>query len=164
MVLLHGSLKTWGEFLRRAPALAKRRRMRGYDVVMLSAACNSPALFVQGLPGGVANTAANRNQIQWAGSVTVWAQARPIHVVLIARNIQEGVDIMEHVTAACGAGTLVDIRDVTVDRELSREDRIAEFVRQIKNPYRFKCGRFTVHASFASGGATLEECIKGILR
>ena len=74
------------------------------------------------------------------------------------------VDIMEHVTAAGGAGTLVDIRDVTVDRELSREDRIAEFVRQIKNPYRFKCGRFTVHASFASSGATLEECIKGILR
>lgn len=163
MVLLHGSLRTWGEFLRRLLALAKRRRMRGYDAVTLSAACNSPALVDQGLPGGVANTAANRNQIQWAGSVTVWAQARPIHVVLIARNIQEGVDIMENITAG-GAGTLVDIRDVTVDRELSREDRIAEFVRQIKNPYRFKCGRFTVHASFASSGATLEECIKGILR
>ena len=71
MVLPHGSLKTWGEFLRRAPALAKRRRMRGYDAATLSAACNSPALFVQGLPGGVANTAADRNQIQWAGSVSV---------------------------------------------------------------------------------------------
>ena len=164
MVLPHGSLKTWGEFLRRLLALAKRRRMRGYDAVTLSAACNSPALVDQGLPGGVANTAANRNQIQWAGSVTVWAQVRPIHVVLIAGNVQEGADIMENVTAAGGAGTLVDIRDVTVDRELSREDRIAEFVRQIKNPYRFKCGRFTVHASFAPGGATLEECIKGILR
>lgn len=73
MVLLHGSLRTWGEFLRRAPALAKRRRMWGYDAVTLSAACNSPALVNQGLPGGVANTAANRNQIQWVGSVTVWA-------------------------------------------------------------------------------------------
>lgn len=59
---------------------------------------------------------------------------------------------------------LVDIRDVAVDKGLSREERIAEFVRQIKNPYRFKCGRFTVQASFATGGATLEECIKGILR
>ena len=164
MVLLHSFLKTWGEFLRRLLALAKRRRMWDYDAVTLPAACNSPALVNQGLPGGVANTAANRNQIQWAGSVSVWAQVRPIHVVLITRNVQEGVDIMEHVTAAGGTGTLVDIRDVTVDRELSREDRIAEFVRQIKNPYRFKCGRFTVHASFASGGATLEECIKGILR
>lgn len=71
---------------------------------------------------------------------------------------------MENITAAGGTGTLVDIRDVTVDKELSREERIAEFVRHIKNPYRFKCGRFTVQASFAAGGATLEECIKGILR
>ena len=53
---------------------------------------------------------------------------------------------MEHTPAVGGTDTLVDIRDVTVDRELSREDRIAEFVRQIKNPYRFKCGQFTVHA------------------
>ena len=70
---------------------------------------------------------------------------------------------MENIIAA-GNGSLVDIRDVTVDKELSREERIAEFVRQIKHPYRFKCGRFTVQASFADGGATLEECIKGILR
>ncbi len=70
---------------------------------------------------------------------------------------------MENITAAGRTNTLVDIRDVTVDKELSREDRIAEFVRQIKNPYYFKCGRFTVHASFASGETTLEECIKGIL-
>lgn len=70
---------------------------------------------------------------------------------------------MENITAG-GSGSLVDIRDVTVDKELPREERITEFVRQIKNPYRFKCGQFTVHASFASGGATLEECIKGILR
>ena len=70
---------------------------------------------------------------------------------------------MENITAG-GSGSLVDIRDVTVDKELPREERITEFVRQIKNPYRFKCGRFTVRACFAPGGATLEECIKGILR
>ena len=42
MVLLHGLLKTWGEFLRRALALAKRRRLRGYDAVKLSAAHSNP--------------------------------------------------------------------------------------------------------------------------
>lgn len=63
---------------------------------------------------------------------------------------------MENITAG-GSGSLVDIRDVTVDKELPREERITEFVRQIKNPYRFKCGRFTVRASFAPGGATLEK-------
>ena len=61
-------------------------------------------------------------------------------------------------------GRLVDIRDVKVNKDLPREDRIAEFVRQIKNPYRFKCGKFTVQASFAADGVPLEECIKGILR
>lgn len=38
---------------------------------------------------------------------------------------------MENITAG-GSGSLVDIRDVTVDKELPREERITEFVRQIK--------------------------------
>ena len=59
---------------------------------------------------------------------------------------------------------LKDIRDVTVDSRLPKEERIAEFVRQIGDPYHFKCGGFTVKASFTSGGATLEECLQGILR
>ena len=59
---------------------------------------------------------------------------------------------------------LVDIRTVTVDKNLPKEARIAAFVRQIKNPYRFRCGDFIVNASFASGGPTLEECLQGILR
>lgn len=59
---------------------------------------------------------------------------------------------------------LIDIRDVSVNKELPRDERVAEFIRQIKDPYCFKCGRFTVQASFAVDGATLEDCIKGIIR
>lgn len=55
---------------------------------------------------------------------------------------------MELNTIVSEVGTLVDIRDVSVNKELSRDERIAEFVQQIKNPYHFKCGRFTVQASF----------------
>lgn len=58
---------------------------------------------------------------------------------------------------------LVDIRTVSVSKELPKEERIAEFVRQIKNPYCFKCGRFTVRAQFAENGASLEDCLKRIL-
>ena len=50
---------------------------------------------------------------------------------------------MEMNTIVSEVGTLVDIRDVSVNKELSRDERIAEFVQQIKNPYHFKCGRFT---------------------
>jgi len=59
---------------------------------------------------------------------------------------------------------LVDIRDVSVDKELPKEERIVAFVRQIKNPYRFRCGNFVINASCAGNGTTLEECLKGILR
>ena len=37
---------------------------------------------------------------------------------------------------------LVDIREVSVDKNLPKEERIVAFIRQIKNPYRFRCGRF----------------------
>jgi len=59
---------------------------------------------------------------------------------------------------------LVDIRDVSVNKDLPKEERIAAFVKQIKNPYRFRCGDFVINASFASGGTTIEDCLKGILR
>ena len=59
---------------------------------------------------------------------------------------------------------LVDIREVSVEKDLPKEQRIESFVRQIKNPYRFRCGDFVVNASFSSSGMTLEECLKGILR
>ena len=59
---------------------------------------------------------------------------------------------------------LVDIREVSVEKNLPKEQRIESFVRQIKNPYRFRCGDFVVNASFSSNGMTLEECLKGILR
>ena len=39
---------------------------------------------------------------------------------------------MEMNTIVSDAGTLVDIRDVSVNKELSRDERIAEFVQQIK--------------------------------
>ena len=59
---------------------------------------------------------------------------------------------------------LVDIREVSVDKNLPKEERIAAFIRQIKNPYRFRCGDFVVNACFAGNGITLEECLQGILR
>ena len=59
---------------------------------------------------------------------------------------------------------LVDIREVSVEKDLSEEQRIESFVRQIRNPYRFRCGDFVVNASFSSSGLSLEECLKGILR
>lgn len=58
---------------------------------------------------------------------------------------------------------LADIREVSVDPKLPKDERIAEFLRQIKNPYCFKCGKFTVHARYTPDGPSLEECLKQVL-
>ena len=54
---------------------------------------------------------------------------------------------------------LVDIRSVNVDRGLPKQERIAEFLRQIKDPYHFRCGKFIVTARFTDAGPTLEDCL-----
>lgn len=55
---------------------------------------------------------------------------------------------------------LVDIRDVSVDTGLPKQERITEFIKQIKNPYHFKCGDFTITAKFAGDDSpTLEDCL-----
>ena len=58
---------------------------------------------------------------------------------------------------------LVDIRDVSVNKNLPKRERIAEYLRQIKDPYHFKCGKFTVTARFADSGPTLEDCLQRLM-
>lgn len=62
------------------------------------------------------------------------------------------------------ADELVDIRTVVVDNSLPKEERIADFVRQIKNPYLFRCGKYTVKAVFSEDGRTLEDCVKSLIK
>ena len=65
---------------------------------------------------------------------------------------------MSQLMQACSPATtdeLVDIREVAVDKALPKEERIAAFLHQIKNPYRFRCGDFVVNAAFANNGVTL---------
>lgn len=58
---------------------------------------------------------------------------------------------------------LVDINDVNVDRSLPKDKRIEEYIKQIKDPYRFRCGKFVVSVSFSDSGLSLEDCIAGII-
>ena len=58
---------------------------------------------------------------------------------------------------------LVDIRDVSVDKSLPKQERIAEYIRQIKDPYHFKCGKFTVNVRFAESGPSLEDCLHRLM-
>lgn len=59
--------------------------------------------------------------------------------------------------------TLVDIRDVKIDRSMSVEDRMKSYVEQIKNPYMFKVGNTVVRVSYANTQATINDNFVNLL-
>ncbi len=61
------------------------------------------------------------------------------------------------------ASELTDIRDVAVDPNLGREDRVAEFRRQIGDPHHFRCGDIVVHAHYAQDGPSLTDRLKQLI-
>ena len=61
---------------------------------------------------------------------------------------------------------LVDIREVAVDTNLPKEERILDFIRQVHNPYCFRHGKVVVKISFSESAddTTLEEQFESYLR
>lgn len=59
--------------------------------------------------------------------------------------------------------SLVDIREVQIDGKLPRERRFEDFLRQIKNPYCYRCGKIVVKVSFSDTDATLEDRLEHYL-
>ncbi len=55
--------------------------------------------------------------------------------------------------------SLRDIRDVKIDPDLPREERIKSFLDQIGNPYLFRCNGHVVRIKFAETDRTLEDCL-----
>lgn len=53
--------------------------------------------------------------------------------------------------------SLVDIRDVKIDKSLPTEERIKSYVEQIKNPYKFKVGDVIVKVSFSENENTISD-------
>lgn len=53
--------------------------------------------------------------------------------------------------------SLVDIRDVKIDISKERDERISDYIRQIKNPYCFQCNGIIVKLNFSQSEGTLEE-------
>lgn len=60
--------------------------------------------------------------------------------------------------------TLVDISKLDIDETLSKEERLKEFVRQIRNPYCFRVGKVAVSVGFNPEGPTFEQCMEHYLQ
>lgn len=59
---------------------------------------------------------------------------------------------------------LVDRRDIRIDPDAPREERLRQFVRQIKNPYCYLDGKTVVKITFSKTETTMEDCLAHYLR
>jgi hypothetical protein len=53
--------------------------------------------------------------------------------------------------------TLVDILEVKVDPSMPQPERTVDFIRQIKNPYCFRCGKIIVKITHDDTDVTLKQ-------
>lgn len=60
--------------------------------------------------------------------------------------------------------TLVDIKNISVKTYLPKEERIMDFLEQVKNPYLCRCGSMVVESVFADTDVTLTERLKQYFR
>lgn len=59
---------------------------------------------------------------------------------------------------------LRDIRDVEINADLPKGERILDFIRQIGNPYCYRHGDYIVKISFTDTDITLEERMLSYIR
>ena len=59
---------------------------------------------------------------------------------------------------------LKDIREVHINTELPKKERILDFIRQIGNPYCYRHGDYVVKVGFADTDVTLEDRMISYIR
>lgn len=60
--------------------------------------------------------------------------------------------------------TLVDIRDIEINPSLPKKDKVLQFIRQIRNPYCYRCGNFIIKVSFANTDISLQDRLNTYIR
>ena len=59
---------------------------------------------------------------------------------------------------------LVQRSSVRLDPAAPREERLRDFIQQIKNPYCYLDGKTVVKITFANTATTIEDCLENYLR
>lgn len=78
---------------------------------------------------------------------------------------REQIEAMQNVDIRTVApDTLRDIRDVTVNTDLPKQERILDFIRRIGNPYCYRHGKYVVKVSFTDTDVTLEDRMLSYIR
>ena len=53
--------------------------------------------------------------------------------------------------------SLVDVTGILISEDMTKEERAAEFVKQVKNPYCFRVGDMVVKNVYSSDGISLKD-------
>ncbi len=78
---------------------------------------------------------------------------------------KEEIEAMKNIDVrTVDINTLRDIRDVKVNTDLPKEERVLDFIRQIGNPYCYRHGKYVVKISFTDTDVTLEQRMLSYLR
>lgn len=57
-----------------------------------------------------------------------------------------------------------DIKDIKINKELSANDRIIDFLRKIENPYIFKVDNTLVKINYGTGNVDFMQCLSNIAK
>ena len=70
----------------------------------------------------------------------------------------KNIDIM-----AVDPSTLTDIRDVKINEDLPKTERMIDFIRQVKNPYCYKCGKTVIKNTYPNTKTTFTDRFKQLI-
>lgn len=76
-----------------------------------------------------------------------------------------GVEAMKSIDPrTVDRSTLMQRSSVRLDPSVPREERLRDFIQQIKNPYCYLDGKTVVKISFTNTATTIEDCLENYLR
>lgn len=59
---------------------------------------------------------------------------------------------------------ITDIKDIKVNNELSKEERIIDFLKKVNNPYIIKVNNVLVKNTFSDKNIDFTDCFRNVLR
>lgn len=64
----------------------------------------------------------------------------------------------------CDKEQLTDLLSIEIDGAKSKDERMLDYIRQVKNPYYFRVGDVAVRLVFDEGGRSFQQCMEELVQ
>ena len=64
----------------------------------------------------------------------------------------------------CDKEQLTDLSSIEIDSRKSKQERVLDYLRQVKNPYYFRVGDVAVRLVFDEGGRSFQQCMEELVQ